>query len=342
MNSSSCPSPVNVSAILKVVLIPFYYPDWNLTPLFQLRMMMSGITMVLLIVGTVGNVLTIMTLVRYRSLKFSTRILFFVMAVADVAAYSLSMVAIWYTFQYADNFLHYSTFVCAGVQVFRMFMLAISWISLAAVAIERFLMVSFPQRMRTANAKFYSVIMLLIILFFSALWTIQMFFFKVGDLCVCTYYGPISIAIFINYYSYALYFLVLGQIFFSAFSLRRILRKRNMAVQPGKTASSAGGTKSPIMMTFAVGSFQFACTLPMMMWYMKVIFLNRKTNLISVGADLFVENVLISISSMNFGSNFFLYLATCRGFRVSFLSYLPIKRREETDLSVSNTRGTLE
>lgn len=339
--NGQCPPYRNVSAALpaKAFYEDFYFPGWDMAPLRPLRAFMSVLAMLLMVAGSAGNLLTLVALWRYRGLRASTRLFFVVIAAADTVCFPMYSSVWWYIFTFARNFFHDSAFLCNVFPSFSLLFMFFSWCSLAAVALERFLLVSMPQKMRATNAKKYGVVNIAVVAVVSFIGSARYWGYAIDDNCICIYGWPPLFLEIIQSFMYVVYVLVMGQIFFSAFALRQVLKKRQRAVQPGKSGERSTGTMTPVIMIFAVGSFQFVTTLPLLVWLaLEFIFGHEKT-LLTKGVDAFIKNTVYVAMSLTFGSNFYIYMLSSRGFRTAFFSYLPMKRRIEVDNSVSFTNG---
>lgn len=343
--NTSCPSYENLSKSLppQAVYEEFHFPDWDKAPLLQLRIFMSIFTMSLTIIGSIANILTLLTLWRYRSLRVSTRMFFSFMAITDAACFPQYGIKFWHVFYYARNYIHDYEYLCSFQFCLMTILTCSSWSCLAVVAIERFLLVYIPQKMRRVNPKKYAVAMLIAVCCLSFFAAARHLGYGISKDCICVYHWPMILIRVTQSFFYLLYIFVIGQVFFSAFSLRRILTKRRIAVEPGKSGESRSqSTMTPVIMTFAVGVFQFLASLPFILWLSKEFILGQNNPLFSKGVDIFIKKTINFIMLTNFGSNFFIYFFSSRSFRASFLSYLPIRKRVEEENSVSYDRGNHE
>lgn len=321
----------------------FYFHNWNKEPLLTNRKILAGFTMLIIIVGTLGNISTFPTLYRFRSLRSSTRIFFFSIAICDVFGMPIHMMYIWYSLQYAENFANYNIFWCSAYVFAAQLLMGISWISLAAVAVERFLLVSAPQKMRMANPKSYAIVVECGCVVLSLMAAMANAGFTISKDCICIFTMSLGLMNVTRVFQIFFYLIVVFQLFFSGTSLWRILAKRNAKVQPGKTATAAassGTSLQPVMMALTVGLFQSLSMVPYLLHLVKEFILGGRTFLFSAGVDLLYFHGSIVSMTCNFAFNFFIYLIVCRGFRDSFFSYFPCLKKRKTDESVSNTSTT--
>lgn len=329
-SASSCPPPANVSAALPptVSFRYFFFPNWDQPPLLQFRKALAVLAFLLLVVGFIGNILTFFTLWRYQSLRISTRIFFFGIACGDLLGMPLHMFYVWYHLQFAKNFANDSNLLCTAYVGLAHWGMTMSWCCLATVAVERFLLVWLPQKMRGAKPKRYAVAGLLLNLFLSGLVGLANFGYAITEDCICVFVLPNILNQIRNAYLHLLYTVVAGQVIFSGLALKRILGRRNLSVRPQSEEENKAFLRklSPVKMSLAVGLSQCVSILPYALFLIKDLALGYNKFLISAGTDLLLYDVALIFLTANFGANFFIYCLVSHGFKTSFFSLFRRKR----------------
>lgn len=233
----------------------------------------------------------------------------------------------WYTFQFAADMTKAAGFLCSVYHFISNWAMVTSYMSLAAIAVERCLLVAFPQKMRTSNPKLYGAIVIVILVFISLGGTFTNLGYVITEDCVCLFVWPPFFMKLRYYCLYMIYTIVVGNIFISVFALWRILSKQTSKVKSSESSDAMAAVK----MALAVGLFQMLCIMPYILYNVKVMIMGLSNYLISEGSDQLIQNICLMILTLNFGANFYIYMIVCRGFRESFQTFLPKRRNRKVE-----------
>ncbi|MEL7309824.1 MAG: hypothetical protein AAGK05_19605, partial [Pseudomonadota bacterium] len=115
------------------------------------------------------------------------------------------MFYVWYNLQFAKNFANDSHFLCTAYVGLAHWGMMMSWCCLATVAIERFVLVSFPQKMRAVRPKPYAIVGVLLNTFLSWLVGLANFGYAITEDCICAFVLPAFLNRMRTIYLYVLY-----------------------------------------------------------------------------------------------------------------------------------------
>lgn len=330
MNRSNCKT--NDSEPFADAFFRHYFPDWDTQPLLRIRQVLAFIALSVLVLGTVANTATLPTLWRYRGLRFSTKLFFCGIAIGDFIGMPLNMTIVWYILQYAHNFLNDVVILCRTYLFVTQTFLGLSLFSFAAVATERLLMVIVPNKMRSANVKRYTAVVMACLAGLALLSSIFNLSYDIGDNCLCSFTGPVELLIFNYYMMNSLIIFVICQVLVTGIALYRIIKKRQVVINNEDSINDTNCPKNasltPFKMAMAAGIFQSACLLPYVLLLVRYLVLPPGQFLISEGADLLLYIAATLSLSINFAGNFFVYILVSRGFRRSFLFLLTSRRSD--------------
>lgn len=115
---------------------------------------------ILIITGTIGNILAIAVLIRPRLRNHSTMLYLLVLAFADIFVLYTGLLRYWIREQYGHDYRVHSLISCRIHSFLTYFSLDFSVWLLVAVTVERFLMVKFPLKARTLCTRKHATVVI--------------------------------------------------------------------------------------------------------------------------------------------------------------------------------------
>lgn len=301
--------------------------EWNRSPILKMRKTASILFITLFIVGNLGNLATFVTLVRYHTLRFSTRLFFFGVAIGDLVGFFVGFLPIWYTLQSGKSLIDNSKFLCFIYLPVVRFCLGLSSCNISAVIWERFLMIKFTEKMLTMNHKRYSPVVATAAVLIASIVAAPNVGYGIHENCSCVYQGP---AFFENLSIYFLFLNSFGIMITAtstAIMIYCAMKKRYMIENLRRVSSSEGSNALVIYkMAICVCFCKSITLIPSIIITCLKIFSHHDDPLITEGADALLFNFMRGLILLNFGTNFFNYILVGRGFRKAFLDALPCRK----------------
>ena len=325
-NITSCPWNVSLRAQAIQPLFRNFTTSWKQSPFVNARRVMSVLIIFFVTLGCIGNVLCLLTTIRWEIKRFSTKFFFCIIAVCDLFSFPVNMAYVWTLFTYNIIPENHSQIVCKAFRFTINHLSMTSWWALMFVSIERFLLVVAPNRMRVVSQK----IIFLSVIAFLALEVLLISILSVFldfrlDGCVCVFYG--------SQWRY-LVFMLLGiltnlimpiQAIVSSAILIYVLWRKSQRVgdvNHRQNSDSLSLTPFKICAGLTVSQFVF------MISFGIISFMHRLGSLSHVDGGLlgFVYWTTYLLFFMAFGSNFFFSFAISRQFRRTALEMLHVIR----------------
>lgn len=323
MKNETCVPLANVTKdFVRPWLYRPHFKDWDKSPLLEIRLFFSKFLLIFLFVGCFGNIATLQTLRHYHKLRKSTRLFFFGIAIGDLFGVPLETMFTFYLLHYGQSFVNISPFLCTFYLFPTQACMITSWLFLAAVSTERFLLVWTPQRMLTVNSSRYGLIVALVLIILSMIGASNFLHYSYDDdICACVFSSSRIFQAFWALYMCFLFVFVILQIFFSGFALHQLLKQRRSVVN-SVNYERPTGSLSAVKMAIGAGVFRFACVSPHILANFKRFVLKDEKHFFSEGVDLLIDALSLIPLVINNSANFYIYMISSRGFRETFLSSL--------------------
>lgn len=280
--------------------------------------------MIVIVFGTVGNLLTLITVVFYHSLRVSTRLMFFCLALSDSCAIFSAAIRYWQAAALKHDLRNDNAFACQ-VHTFAVYMAfsMSNWL-LCLIATERFCLTVIP--LKSVGFKNLKVIIVLIVALtaLSAL--------KNGPLLGRSYRDGKCLAVFAidihvftwldmvfgNAIPYAYLIAITTAIVLKIYFQRKKVKPvgdNNRAIQSGQKENNR--ILSATLMLLGVSIYQFVVGTPGFL-FNALMDTNMLTHMNPVITSA-IYRILLVFSASNNAVNFYLYMLTTRGFRRAFV-----------------------
>lgn len=271
----------------------------------------------LLVSGSLGNLLTMLVIWAYKSMRSTSRFLFFLLACADEVTLFLAEVRYWTLAAFGWDLRDYNAFICrAHTFLTTTFVGSSVWI-LCHISLERMWLAWFPTKKHPFGRVRSVVIVIIVTVIFNVALNISYLFRAYSD----GHCGDITVGYkkavpLLGYIlSYFLPFVIM--LMATVLLLWKILRQKRQVGIRDASSSMSRSLKTTTIMLVAIVAAQLVLGTPGYVFSILIDFkLLEHFNKKDVNA---VYVTLLSLMVMNNASNFYIYVLSARGFRQTFL-----------------------
>ena len=282
---------------------------------------MSAVIGVILILGTIGNILCLLTMLRLEIKRFSTKFFFLVISVSDLISFPINMAYVWTMFTFNTIPEDHSEILCKTFRFVTYSLTLVSWWVLMFISIERVLLVFVPNRMRTASQKTLAPLAVVLLTVTTVVICSVFLEFRIVN-CTCVFLGKRLHYQIFAITSIASYVLITGQAILSSCILWYELKRRASRVgDVDNERHSETFSLAPFKISAGIGASQFFSMLPFFAIYAKAVYGSIS---LSGGTISFLFWSTFTLFFANFGANFYISAAISKRFRKTTLEALDI------------------
>lgn len=282
----------------------------------------SVFSMLTLVFGSFGNIFTMLVIAVDKSMKGTTRLLFFVHALFDQISLFVNEVRLWFKVTYQLEIRNYNIAICKLQIFFSHFTVYMSVWMLLLISLERFCLMIFPTQKHPFKQMRHTVVILTVVI-------VVMIAENLGNLQwrkVCEPVKSVPLSV------YRLVFLLeVTSCYFLPFIVTVIITfillckafRRNRIVSSAETTGQARFRTVTIMLLGVVLSQLILGSLGISYSLLRVLgtFCDLK---IGIKKNSDIHNCLVAFTFLNNGINFYIYILSAQGFRRTVFRQLSV------------------
>lgn len=267
--------------------------------------------MIIMVFGSVGNILTMVVIAMYKSMRLSSRSLFFLLAFSDEMALLLAQIRYWILAFREVDIRDRNSATCKMHTFFTYTFINLSTLLLCLISLERMCLTYFPLKKHPFNKMRHVVI---IILTTAVINCVKNSFYlsqklNNGECSLVTSKNHVATEV-VDLMSYLFPFFVM--LVATLMTLWKVSHQKNQILSTDCHCSPNARLRSTTMMLVGVVVVQLICGLPGHLF--TVLYNARVLN--NVPEEVGVS--LLTLMIANNAANFYVYLISARGFRKTF------------------------